>query len=562
MRGAARGGAARAGDTLANMGMTAEQNRLHTRLWKLQEAGDWLGVVALEKEAQAMARELRATNPTLAGKINSVVGNGFQETGDYGRARELHEKHRAVCEELGDRAGLAAACGNLGNCYDRTGDYGLAREMHEQARAISEALGDRAGVARACCNLGNCYCCTGDYARARELYEQHKATAEALGDRAGVATACANLGCCYFTTGDYARASELHEQDRAICEALGDRAGVATACGNIGICYHSTGDYGRARALLEQQREMAEELGDREGVARACGNLGLCYFSTGDYERARELQEERRATAEAMGDRAGVAMALANIGNCSQCTGDHLGAREMHEASKALCEEIGDRQGVSTACGNIGKCYLHSGDYAGSIWYFTQQYEMATEMQVVPDEAAAALGAGVALRLEVRANVRARDASGSVLPGPPGLSDDRVREAEKWLQTAHDLDRTEACLHLAHLTFDAGQEASALQYLQDYLSCCVESGRNQCAGCDQNRGEDAPMLTCGCCLVARFCSVEHQKMASKSVASGGSLLKGRHRDVCGLLGKWRQQVVKERASPEVLREDLLAFLRK
>ena len=71
------------------------------------------------------------------------------------------------------------------------------------------------------------------------------------------------------------------------------------------------------------------------------------------------------------------------------------------------------------------------------------------------------------------------------------------------------------------------------------------------------------MLTCGGCRVARFCSADHQKMASKSVASGGSLslsVQGRHKDVCGVLGKWRQQVVKDGMSPDVLRADLLAFL--
>ena len=96
----------------------------------------------------------------------------------------------------------------------------------------------------------------------------------------------------------------------------------------------------------------------------------------------------------------------------------------------------------------------------------------------------------------------------------------------------------------------------------DYFSWCVERGRNRCAGCYQTRGEDAQMLTCGGCRVARFCSADHQKMASKSVASGGSLLEGRHKDVCGVLGKWRQQVVKDGMSPDVLRADLLAFLRQ
>ena len=69
------------------------------------------------------------------------------------------------------------------------------------------------------------------------------------------------------------------------------------------------------------------------------------------------------------------------------------------------------------------------------------------------------------------------------------------------------------------------------------------------------------MLTCSGCRVARFCSADHQKMASKSVASGGSFIHGRHKDICGLLGKWRG-VGKDSVSADSLRADLLAFLRQ
>ena len=116
-------------------------------------------------------------------------------------------------------------------------------------------------------------------------------------------------------------------------------------------------------------------------------------------------------------------------------------------------------------------------------------------------------------------------------------------------------------MHLAHLAFDAGVEDRALDHLKDYLSWLVVRGRNSCAGCGQRRGEDAPMLTCSGCRVARFCSADHQKMASKSVAAGGNLWTGRHRDICGLLGKWRG-VEKEGVSPDSLRGDLLVFLRQ
>ena len=101
-------------------------------------------------------------------------------------------------------------------------------------------------------------------------------------------------------------------------------------------------------------------------------------------------------------------------------------------------------------------------------------------------------------------------------------------------------DCAAASLHLAHLFFDADQEDAALAHLKDYLSCRVALGRDWCQGCQQRRSEDAPMLTCSGCRVARFCSADHQR----GVASGGDLWTGRHKDIwnprgriwCELLG--------------------------
>jgi tetratricopeptide (TPR) repeat protein len=389
------------------VGLTKEQRRLASRLIELQDASDWRGVVALEHEALALVQELRVTHPGLAGKIQGLLGLGFRNMRQYTRALALHEQHRAMEE------------------------------------------------------------------------------------------------------------------------ALGDRAGVATACGNLGICLIDTGEYERARVLLEQQKAICEELGNRVGAATACGNLGCGYYATGDYGRAREMQE--------------------------QC--------------KAMCEEIGDRVGVLSACNNLGKCYLNTGEYAKAISYFTETYNLAKELQVGKDEIDAALGMGVALRLAFRVNLRVRALAASQLSGPllsaSACGDDGVREAEKWLQTALDGGVTTARLHLAHLAFDAGQEDTALAHLKDYLSWCVERGRDWCAGCQQKRGEDAQMLTCGGCRVARFCNADHQKMASRTKPSGGALLRwGRHKDMCALLGKWRQQIVKDGMSPDSCREDLLEFLQR
>jgi len=109
--------------------------------------------------------------------------------------------------------------------------------------------------------------------------------------------------------------------------------------------------------------------------------------------------------------------------------------------------------------------------------------------------------------------------------------------------------------------FFAGQEDAALAHLKEHLSWRVQRGRATCAGCGQTRGEDTPMLTCSGCRVARFCSADHQRMASKKAALGGSLTTGRHKDICGVLRKWRD-VVKDGVSPDSCTSELVAFLQR
>ena len=137
-----------------------------------------------------------------------------------------------------------------------------------------------------------------------------------------------------------------------------------------------------------------------------------------------------------------------------------------------------------------------------------------------------------------------------------------MREAAKWLQAAFDGGQPFAKLHMAHLTmFDAGQEDAALAHLKGHLSWRLQRGRYMCAGCGQTRGDDSPMLTCSGCRVARFCSADHQKTASKKAALGGNLTTGRHKDICGVLSKWRE-VVKGGVSPDSCSAELVAFLQR
>ena len=71
---------------------------------RLHDAQDWRGAVAMGSEALAIAREVQKDWPQLAAEVHEMLGTCYYSTWDYGRARELHEQHRAMAEALGDRA--------------------------------------------------------------------------------------------------------------------------------------------------------------------------------------------------------------------------------------------------------------------------------------------------------------------------------------------------------------------------------------------------------------------------------------------------------------------------
>jgi hypothetical protein len=50
-------------------------------------------------------------------------------------------------------------------------------------------------------------------------------------------------------------------------------------------------------------------------------------------------------------------------------------------------------------------------------------------------------------------------------------------------------------------------------------------------------------------------------MASKKAALGGSLTTGRHKDICGVLRKWRE-AVKDGVSPDSCTAELVVFLQR
>ena len=66
---------------------------------------------------------------------------------------------------------------------------------------------------------------------------------------------------------------------------------------------------------------------------------------------------------------------------------------------------------------------------------------------------------------------------GAASPGSACL-DDRLDEAEKWLQTAVESGVRSALLQLSYVSYHTGREDDAIGHLEKYLGMLVGSGRD------------------------------------------------------------------------------------
>ena len=223
---------------------------------------------------------------------------------------------------------------------------------------------------------------------------------------------------------------------------------------------------------LEERRTFQHELMVHMRAALHCDGVCLLYGTC-------ELPGSRMALVLKRYER--------SLGNAHFSMGDFSQAIAYYMQHLAIAKEVGDRAGEGRAYANLGTCHMHLNECVKAVSYFEAQHVMATSLKLAHVQSDAALNMGVALILDVQAG-RGPSAGADKALGPPSHSsasaclDDRVREAAKWLQAAFDGGRPFAKLHLAHLTFYAGQEDAALAHLKEHLSWRAQRGRDTWPG--------------------------------------------------------------------------------
>ena len=180
--------------------------------------GDGAASMRFADASLAAARD--AGDELLLARALYVRGLAWSDASDSDASKYFRES-LALCEQLGDTFGTAAACNDLGELARGAGNDDEAAAYYERAWGLWRELGDAAGVSRAAHNLAQSMIASGEFARAGELLSEALSQSNDIGDDQMRAVVLAALTSLSAASGPSGTAATLYGASQAEIEAAG-----------------------------------------------------------------------------------------------------------------------------------------------------------------------------------------------------------------------------------------------------------------------------------------------------------------------------------------------------
>ena len=221
--------------------------------------------------------------------------------GDLRRAAKVCGDSLSLYEQLGDKAGAAAAIHTLAQVARNGGEYGASAAMFERSLALAREAGDTRGVADAVGYLAMVRYFQGDLERARSGFEEVLWRWRELGDLWAVAQAHQAHAWCISAQGEMAAARVLLERAMPILTGLGDRRGVGKVLWGLGDAALREGHLATARERFVDSLGELSAVGDRFTSAWTLERLAAVAVAASEPRRATALLGAAQALRDATG---------------------------------------------------------------------------------------------------------------------------------------------------------------------------------------------------------------------------------------------------------------------
>jgi signal transduction histidine kinase len=194
-----------------------------------------------------------------------------------------------MCEETGNRHGIAAYLGNVGVVYKNQGKYSEALEYYLKALDINEELGDKVSLAINLSNIGVVYDIRSQSKKALEYYFSALKIFNELNDENGKAVTLSNIAFVYLT--EAKEGNKAGTQKTPVFNKKNLLEQAKKYIDSTIVILQKTGDLNNLSLSFQQLSEIQSLLGDYRGALNSYKTYALFRDSVFNIEKNKKITE-------------------------------------------------------------------------------------------------------------------------------------------------------------------------------------------------------------------------------------------------------------------------------
>ncbi len=278
-----------------------------------------------------------SVSPELHTMALCLLGRMVMDMGDYGRAKQIHQRGLVAARSLGQPALLAATLSALaGAIYFQDGDSEQATRLSREALALRKSTADMAGQSNILKNLGNIAAANSNDVEAAAYFADAISMARHVGLPSPLAHVLIDYADILYLQGRAECAVQMYIDGLSLARQVGDRTYISAGLAGLSLVAHLHGDDAQAQRYCDECLAVTREQDNVTAVKWALLVGATVACGAGFHARAAAFYHEFFATlprALSFGFHARVIESLANL---ACITGHTRTAARMYGAATAL----------------------------------------------------------------------------------------------------------------------------------------------------------------------------------------------------------------------------------
>jgi tetratricopeptide (TPR) repeat protein len=266
-------------------------------------------------------------------------GRACIEQSDYAEAEEYLKESLGIGRLFTEQALAGDALYYLGWLEAERANYSTSQAHLQASRAIREQLGDSAGIAATLHREAKNYYELGQYAEAKHLGQRVLDNAAAVQIKTHIKTLRV-LADVHMAEKDYIQAEALSQTALQLCEASQDRIELALVLYSLATIAHYQNLASVAQTYAERSLEIFIRIGDRKSQAQVLYLLGANYADQGDYAGAFKVGQHSLQLCQELEDVWGMIYVRLFLGGISKQLHDPAGAHAQWQIALTQAEGL------------------------------------------------------------------------------------------------------------------------------------------------------------------------------------------------------------------------------